>query len=258
MPAFPGMEPAIRTLPHGPEWCQRVELLDLSLYESDWTDRTFEPISQAAVGLVMTSEAQDHQPLPSLVYLGQQSLMRVSDPVNEQQIKQTSFQQQLETLARCMTAYGGIGIAAPQIGWNARVFCIGIDEQSSRYPNAELIPFEYWINPQISSSSKRSNWAWEGCLSVPGMRGWVQRPVEILVNGMDENGDRKERQYDGFAARVFQHEFDHLDGVLYPEKVADPGRLIPEVSLARQADWPADWPSRGARQTAPGELSDIA
>ena len=173
------------------------------------------------------------------------------------QLSSGDLQQRLELLATCMRAYGGIGIAAPQIGWNARVFCLGISGDSTRYPGAEPIAFEYWINPRIKTNSESVNWSWEGCLSVPGMRGWVQRPAEVVAIGLDENGASKERLIDGFAARVFQHELDHLDGVLYTSRVEDPKWLLPDASLAQQSDWSPGWPSVGARNTASGELSEI-
>ena len=202
----------------------------------------------------MTRELDQHE-LPPLVFLGQPALMRPQEPVTKRALASLDFQHQLQVLAKCMQHYGGIGIAAPQIGWNARVFCIGIDDDSARYPGAAPIPFEYWINPQIKTSSDSRNWAWEGCLSVPGMRGWVQRPAEVIATGLDENGASKERVFDGFAARVFQHEFDHLDGILYTSRVHNSGWLVPDASMAEQSDWPADWPSTGARTTGPGELS---
>ena len=204
----------------------------------------------------MTSES-DQNELPPLVYLGQRALMRPQDPVPEQQLGSHGFQRCLRVLADCMRAYGGIGIAAPQIGWNTRVFCVGIDGSSPRYPGAAPIPFEYWINPWIKTSSESNNWTWEGCLSVPGIRGWVGRPAEVVATGLDESGASKERLIDGFAARVFQHELDHLDGILYPTRVEDPRWLVPDASLEKQFDWPPDWPSAGARKTVSGELSGI-
>jgi peptide deformylase len=193
--------------------------------------------------------------LPPLVHLGQPALMRRQDPVAEEEIGSDIFQARLAILNRCMEFYDGIGIAAPQVGWNARVFCMGIDDQSERYPDAESIPFEFWINPQIDSADEDTNWTWEGCLSVPGMRGWVERPAWVEVSGLDADGSRKQRRLEGFAARVFQHEFDHLDGKLFPMRIQDPKWLIPDLAMAQQASWQSGWPSAGAFATAPGDLS---
>lgn len=198
----------------------------------------------------------DVNELPPLVYMGQPALMRRQDPVSDEEINTESFQARLDMLARCMDFYQGIGIAAPQIGWNARVFCMGIKTQSERYPEAEAIPFEFWINPRIESADSARNWTWEGCLSVPGMRGWVARPAAIEASGRDADGSFKTRRFEGFAARVFQHEYDHLDGILYPMRVQDEKWLVPELSMAQKHSWLTDWPSEGAFRTGPGELSE--
>ena len=192
--------------------------------------------------------------LPGLVYYGQPSLMRVQDPVAEAAIRSGAFQQRLKVLRSCMLAYQGIGIAAPQVGWNARVFCMGIEDDSDRYPGAGRLPFSVWINPRITAESG-CNWAWEGCLSVPGMRGWIARPSIIEVSGLDARGQPLGCRLDGFAARVFQHEYDHLDGVLFPMRVRDSKYLVPELALHQRLEWNDDWPSEGSRQTEPGQLS---
>ncbi|MDJ0654854.1 MAG: peptide deformylase [Xanthomonadales bacterium] len=192
--------------------------------------------------------------LPSLVNYGQPTLMRVQDPVSDSDIAADAFQQRLQVLRHCMIAYQGIGIAAPQVGWNARVFCMGIEDSSDRYPGADRVPFAFWINPRITAASGR-NWAWEGCLSVPGMRGWIARPSTIEVSGLDHRGQTVQCRLDGFAARVFQHEYDHLDGVLFPMRVSHSRFLVPELALVERSSWNDDWPSVGSRKTEPGQLS---
>ena len=196
--------------------------------------------------------------LPSLVLLGTPALMVPQPPVAVGAIATEDFQRRLVTLKACMHHYGGIGIAAPQIGWSARVFCLGIEQQSARYPQADAIPFSYWINPEIVERDRRTNWAWEGCLSVPGMRGWVERPETIQVRGLDEQGISREQHLTGFAARVFQHEYDHLDGVLFPMRVAEPRWLLPDAVMAQQLEWQPGWPSQGACDTPSGVLSSRA
>lgn len=196
--------------------------------------------------------------LPPLVYLGTPALMRSQEPVDPRAISSDDFQERLDTLARAMAHYGGIGIAAPQIGWDARVFCFGIPRHSPRYPGAEPIDFEIWINPVLEPVGSAQNWAWEGCLSVPGMRGWVARPAAVRIRGLDGKGKRQESIKGDFAARVAQHEADHLDGILFPMRVTEPRWLLPDAVLAGQAGWKADWPSPGARATGPGELSEVA
>lgn len=196
--------------------------------------------------------------LPPLVIIGDADLMRPQPAVENAALDTPQFQQKLEQLRHAMVHYQGIGIAAPQIGWAARVFCLGIDNPSSRYPQAPAIEFGFWINPEMTAASRKTVWAWEGCLSVPGMRGWVERPAEIQVYGLDERGQPREARFAGFAARVWQHEFDHLDGVLYPQRVSHGRWLVPEVTLQNQHTWPSGWPSPGAAATPPGQLCDRA
>ena len=138
--------------------------------------------------------------------------------VTLEELQSDSFQEKLNMLPQAMTKYGGVGIAAPQVGWWTRVFCFGIDGTNPRYPKAESLPLTMWINPEITESSDETCWMWEGCLSVPGMRGWVERPSEITLTGLDETGKEREPQHlTGLAARIAQHELDHLDGILFPQ-----------------------------------------
>lgn len=194
--------------------------------------------------------------IPRLVLLGEPSLMRPSDAVDPCEIATDDFRQQLVVLKAAMAHYGGIGIAAPQIGWNARVFCLGLDE-SERYPDADPIPFSYWINPRIETASETTCWTWEGCLSVPGMRGWIQRPSSVSVSGLDQTGQERWMDLSGFAARVFQHEFDHLDGILYPQRIDQSKYLVSDALISQRELWAPDFPSKGARHTPFGDLSPI-
>ncbi len=197
----------------------------------------------------------DATELPDLVIIGDAALMQPQPEVPRAELLSADFQAKLDVLRQCMTAYRGIGIAAPQVGWAARVFCLGIEGAAERYPGAEVIPFAFWINPSVEPVGEETNWAWEGCLSVPGMRGWVNRPAAVRARGLDRHGIEQEVVLTGFAARVFQHEYDHLDGILYPHRVTESRWLLPEVAVAGQATWPGEWPSPGARITGPGELS---
>lgn len=114
----------------------------------------------------------------------------------------------------------GIGIAAPQIGQNFRVVIFGFTE-NERYPNMEEIPFTILINPKIKILSDEMTDGWEGCLSVPGLRGLVPRYNKIEYSGYDINGKPFSRIVEDFHARVVQHECDHLDGILYPQRIKD-------------------------------------
>lgn len=123
-----------------------------------------------------------------------------------------------------MAAEDGAGLAAPQIGVGLRVVVFGYQE-NPRYPDAPAVPETVLINPLITPLSEGQVDAWEGCLSVPGMRGLVTRPEKIRYTGFDAFGNAIDRQVDDFHARVVQHECDHLDGILYPQRISDMSRF---------------------------------
>ena len=119
-----------------------------------------------------------------------------------------------------MRAAGGAGLAAPQIGVGLQVVVFGF-VSSPRYPDADPVPQTVLVNPVITALDDESEEAWEGCLSVPGLRGVVARPRRIHYAGFDAEGQAIDRTVSGFHARVVQHECDHLNGVLYPMRVRD-------------------------------------
>ncbi len=114
----------------------------------------------------------------------------------------------------------GAGLAAPQIGVGLRVVIFGV-EGNPRYPDAEQVPWTVLINPVLTPLSSAVDEGWEGCLSVPGLRGWVPRWRSLRYTGFDAGGQPIDRAVEGFHARVVQHECDHLDGVLYPMRIRD-------------------------------------
>jgi len=119
-----------------------------------------------------------------------------------------------------MAAMNGAGLAAPQIGVSQRVVIFGV-AQNPRYPDAEDVPFTVLVNPKITMLTRDVESDWEGCLSVPGMRGMVPRYTKLRYTGTDEEGNPIDRTVEGFHARVVQHECDHLDGILYPQRMID-------------------------------------
>ena len=119
-----------------------------------------------------------------------------------------------------MRAADGAGLAAPQIGVGLRVVIFGL-ESNPRYPQAEPVPFTILVNPALTPLSDELEEGWEGCLSVPGLRGLVPRFARLAYRGFDLDGAPIERKAAGFHARVVQHECDHLDGVLYPMRIRD-------------------------------------
>jgi peptide deformylase len=123
-----------------------------------------------------------------------------------------------------MAAQNGAGLAAPQIGVSQRVVIFGV-EQNPRYPDAEDVPFTILVNPKLTMLTREVEEGWEGCLSVPGMRGVVPRYLKLRYTGFDERGNPIDRVAEGFHARVVQHEVDHLDGILYPMRMTDMSRF---------------------------------
>ena len=126
----------------------------------------------------------------------------------------------LQDMQDTMHAAGGVGLAAPQIGESVRVVIFGF-ERSDRYPDAPAVPQTVLINPVLTALGSEEEDGWEGCLSVPGMRGLVPRQLRLRYQGYDEHGRAIDRSVEGFHARVVQHEVDHLDGVLYPMRMRD-------------------------------------
>jgi len=154
----------------------------------------------------------------TILRMGDPRLQRVANLVDERAAAQ--LQGLLEDMFDTMIAAEGVGLAAPQIGINLRVVVFGF-EQSDRYPDELAVPRTVLINPEIEIIDSTEEAGWEGCLSVPGMRGLVSRPVGIRYRGLDEAGQTIDRQVSGFHARVVLHECDHLDGVLYPQRITD-------------------------------------
>jgi peptide deformylase len=150
--------------------------------------------------------------------MGDPLLFQVAEPVLEFNT------QELDTLIGdmfdTMAAHNGAGLAAPQIGISRRVVIFGV-EANSRYPDAEPVPTTVLINPKIELLTPQTEDGWEGCLSVPGMRGLVSRCTHLRYSGFDQHGKPLTREAHGFHARVVQHECDHLDGILYPMRLKD-------------------------------------
>lgn len=126
----------------------------------------------------------------------------------------------LQDMQDTMAALNGAGLAAPQIGVSLQVVIFGV-AHSPRYPDAESVPFTVLINPVLTPLSEEMEEDWEGCLSIPGMRGLVPRYTHLRYQGMDATGAPVDRTVTGFHARVVQHECDHLNGILYPMRIDD-------------------------------------
>ena len=154
------------------------------------------------------------------------TVLRMGDPVLRQvaslveRFATPELQQLVDDMTDTMQACDGAGLAAIQIGVLQRVVVFGV-EHNPRYPDAGPVPFTVLVNPLITPLSEERELGWEGCLSVPGMRGLVPRYTRIRYRGFDPSGQPIDREAGGFHARVVQHECDHLDGILYPERIED-------------------------------------
>lgn len=141
----------------------------------------------------------------------------------------------IEDMFDTMADAGGVGLAAPQIGVGLQLVIMGF-EKSERYPDAEPVPQTILLNPVITPLSDDTEEGWEGCLSVPGMRGLVPRYTHVRYTGFTPQGEPIDRTVDGFHARVVQHECDHLFGILYPMRIRDMTKfgftevLFPQIS----------------------------
>ncbi len=150
--------------------------------------------------------------------MGHPMLLQTARPVAEFNTPQLASL--IEDMLETMDALDGAGLAAPQIGESLRVVVFGL-EANPRYPDAEAIPMTVLINPVIEYLTDEMEEGVEGCLSVPGLRGAVPRYTRIRYTGVDQCGAAIDRIVEGFHARVVQHEVDHLDGILYPRRIAD-------------------------------------
>lgn len=158
-----------------------------------------------------------------ILRMGEPSLLEPSTPVHT--FDTAELHALITDMEDTMRAANGAGIAAPQIGVNLQVVIFGSDAPNPRYPDAPVVPRTVLINPVITPLDEATEDGWEGCLSVPGMRGLVARHTRIRYAGRDAGGAAIEREVEGFHARVVQHECDHLWGILYPMRVRDMRRF---------------------------------
>ena len=160
-------------------------------------------------------------PVREILKYGNTQLLERSQDVL--QFDTEELHQLIVDMQETMAFHDGAGLAAPQIGVMQRVVIFGSNEvrENPRYPNAEHVPYTILINPIIEILADSVDGMWEGCLSIPGMRGFVERPNLIRYQGFDQFGNEIEREVSGFHAIVVQHECDHLDGVLYPMRIQD-------------------------------------
>lgn len=174
-----------------------------------------------------------------ILKMGDARLLRIAEPIAA--FNTPELHSLIADMRETMAAVNGAGLAAPQIGINLQLVIFGGTEVNPRYPNHPLIPITVLLNPVITPMDDEEQLDWEGCLSVPGLRGEVPRWARIRYTGFDEFGQTIDRTVDGFHARVVQHECDHLIGKLYPMRVRDFTKfgytkvLFPGISASEDA-----------------------
>ena len=158
----------------------------------------------------------------TILKMGDPRLLRQAQPVT--QFDSPELHTLIADMFDTMHAANGAGLAAPQIGVDLQLVIFGFKD-NARYPDAPAVPPTVLINPQLTPLSEQIEDGWEGCLSVPGLRGMVPRWTHLRYTGFDQFGTAIEREVEGFHARVVQHECDHLAGILYPMRVRDFSRF---------------------------------
>ena len=150
--------------------------------------------------------------------LGHPVLRKAADPVSPEAIASPEIQRLVDDMLETMAEYDGAGLAAPQVHVSRRIVVYGVEE-NPRYPDAEVVPLTVLVNPRVTALTEAVEEDWEGCLSLPGLRGLVPRPTRVRVDAWDRAGRKLRFDADGFHARVVQHECDHLDATLYVDRM---------------------------------------
>lgn len=158
-------------------------------------------------------------PVRKVVRLGTPVLRAMARELTPKEIVEPAVQRLIDEMEASMAEYAGVGIAAPQVGEGLSLFLMGLEEGSARH--AEGIPLSIVFNPKVRFIGQEQLMDWEGCLSVPGWRGQVPRHAKLELSGLDENAKPFTRTFEGFPARVVQHEVDHLLGKVYLDRMKD-------------------------------------
>ena len=159
--------------------------------------------------------------LLKIARLGHPVLRRVAAPVEKSEIKTSDFNQFIDDMIDTMREADGVGLAAPQVYKSQRIAVIEVKGPHPRYPDQPEVPLTVLINPMIVSHSTETEEDWEGCLSIPDLRGRVPRWASLELSALDRNGEPTHLRAGGFFARVIQHELDHLDGVIFLDRMDD-------------------------------------
>jgi peptide deformylase len=167
-----------------------------------------------------------------IIRMGHPTLRRVARALQQHELSGEPVRELLADMIDTLHHAGGIGLAAPQVNASVRLAIIEIPGGTSRYGEIPAMPLTVFVNPEIEVLDGDVAGYWEGCLSIPGLRGFVERPQHVKVRSLDLQGKPFELELNGFLATVFQHEFDHLDGRLYIDRLKDSSLLVYEDMLA--------------------------
>ena len=168
-----------------------------------------------------------------IIRMGHPGLRHVARNLTPDELQSEAVQRLVADMIDTLEDYSGIGLAAPQVNEPVRLAIVEIKGGSSRYGDLESMPLTVFANPHYEVLDEVVAGAWEGCLSIPGLRGYVERPQHIRVSYQDLDGQSHNLELQGFMATVFQHEFDHLDGLLFVDRMKDLSKLVFEEELSR-------------------------
>ena len=159
--------------------------------------------------------------LLKITRLGHPTIRQGTEPVSSEELQTQEIQRLIDDMVETMRDAHGVGIAAPQVHVSKRIIVIEVSPENPRYPNQPAVPLTVLINPVIMEHAETTEDGWEGCLSVPDLRGLVPRWTRVQVNGLDRRGEAVQVDAEGFFARVIQHEVDHLNGRVFLDRLPD-------------------------------------
>ena len=168
-----------------------------------------------------------------IIRMGHPTLRQVARTLEPAELASDDLNRLVDDMVDTLHDYGGVGLAAPQVDESIRLAIIEIDGGASRYGDIPSLPLTVFANPTVMVVNPQTEGFWEGCLSVPGLRGFVERPQHVRVDYLDLDGAAHQLELQGFLATVFQHEFDHLDGKLYTDRMSDSRKLVFEEEYLR-------------------------
>lgn len=159
--------------------------------------------------------------LLKIARLGHPILRQKAQPLAENLLNSSEIQNLIESMIETMRDAEGVGLAAPQVHFPLRIIIVEVRPDNPRYPQQECVPLTVLVNPEIVFASEDQEMGWEGCLSIPDLRGVVPRAVSVVVRGLDREGREVTIEAHHFFARVLQHEIDHLDGIVFLDRMKD-------------------------------------